>query len=159
MLALLIVGIVFAAGCIGQVSSTGQITQPVPEDQPQDQPQEQPQETETPEGNLYEPPSGSPAMTIASPADGAVLEGTSAIGVRVTVENFRLSGATKELRENEGQIHAVLDGPETGEKYTPFNTFSFSNLEPGTYTIMVELVDNQRNPIGVSDSVTVTLAG
>ena len=74
------------------------------------------------------------------------------------VKNFRISGATKELRENEGRLHAILEGPETKDVYQSLNSFSFSGLEPGTYTLTVEIVDNQLNPLGVSDSVSVTIA-
>ena len=155
LLALTIVGVVFAAGCIGQVSPTGGVTDPEPE---LEAPQVQPEPETNGNRGLYQPPAGNPFVSIVSPADGATLEGTTAVGVRLEVESFRLSGATKELRENEGRIHAILEGSSVKEQYTPSTVFSFIGVEPGAYTLKVELVDNQKNPIGVSDSVDITLA-
>ncbi|MBI2583742.1 MAG: hypothetical protein HYW25_03685 [Candidatus Aenigmarchaeota archaeon] len=144
---LLFILLIASAGCIGQVIplETGGEGIRIPEIQ-------------QPEEDIYEPPEGTPSIRIISPADGAILEGTIAVGIEVEVQNFRLSGAAKELRQNEGQIFAALVGPVPKSQYSPYTTFSFTGIEPGTYTLVVELVDNQKNSLGFSDTASITVS-
>lgn len=128
-----LIALVIISGCIGQTSENN-----LPADD---------------NGDLYTPPTGQAALNIISPEEGEILGGTTALGVRVEVENFKLSGTVKELRDNEGQIRAIVNGPVTKTQYTPYTTFSFTGLEAGSYTLTIELVDNQKNSIGVFKTV------
>jgi len=128
-----LIALVIVSGCVGQT----------PENNP----------PSDDNGDLYTPPTGQASLNIISPENGEVIQGTTALGVRVEVENFKLSGTIKELRDNEGQIRAIVNGPVTKTQYTPYTTFSFTGLESGTYTLTVELVDNQKNSIGIFKTV------
>ena len=160
LLLVAIVGAVFVAGCVGQVAPTGQVTDNSPGTTNQNP---QPETPAADTGDLYEPPTGTASIQIISPEDGARIEGTTAVGVRVEVENFRLVGPKSELRDNEGQIHAVLEGPTINgqvkkEQYTPIKTFSFTGVSSGTYSLTIELVDNNKMPLGISERITITVA-
>lgn len=117
-------------------------------------------------------PAPKPTLTITAPTEGATLPaGKVTVSVRVT--NFK--AVDKEGQPSvlgEGHFHYFLDVaapttagkpavPESGTWGSTANTsYTFENVEAGTHTISVELVNNDHTPLAppVVATVTVTVA-
>jgi FlaG/FlaF family flagellin (archaellin) len=107
--------------------------------------------------NYYQPPAGTPILTMIRPLSGEVIR-SSTIGIRVNVTSFQLVDITANRPnvENQGHLTYLLDGSEI--KKTVYKADSIANVPAGTHTVTVELRNNDNTPLSppVSVSVTVT---
>jgi hypothetical protein len=111
------------------------------------------------EGAQDQQASAGPSIKIVSPQDGAVITGTSTIGIRVNVTGIRLIDvpADGQNRDGYGHVSYFLDGQT--EHKSPYITDSFANVAKGVHTIRAELRNNDDSPlvIPIYDEVTVTV--
>ena len=101
-------------------------------------------------------PTGDLSIEITSPADGATVEVTTTLTFTVegiTLDPDNIGGANV---EGDGHVHVYVDG----EYYTAVGTTSaeVSGLLPGDHTLEVRLAENDHSELGVSDSVSVSVA-
>lgn len=107
-------------------------------------------------------------LTIAEPADGAVVRGT--VRIQVLVEGFALAQPGGDASGTVGALHAVVDAPvpapgapiPSGPDVTTFWTDTIElTLPPGRHTVVVVGSDGYRVPFDppVADSVDVTVEG
>lgn len=103
-----------------------------------------------------EPEEKKPAITIISPADGAVIEGNT-ITIRLSVSNFEIVAPREPVADTEGHFHVYLDGGQ--EQRGPQTTFTYENVSPGEHTIRVELhrSDHTQLDPSVAKTIMVTL--
>jgi hypothetical protein len=89
-------------------------------------------------------PSSSAALTIASPANGETVEGSS-VTVTVDLQGARIVPQTKnDLAPDEGHLHVLLDGELIS--MTEGLTQEIDGLEPGPHRIQVEFVASDHAP-------------
>lgn len=108
-------------------------------------------------------PQGAPGLTILSPAgalNSATTVGPSFV-VSFAVNNFYPTdpiGQPKAL--NTGHVHIILDGAYYG-LWTTLNPIPFMELQPGSHTIKLQLVNTDHTPLNpdVSQTITVTVSG
>ena len=109
---------------------------------------------------LYNPEaSGGPSISIIQPLNGAVIQGSSTIGVKVTVSGINLIDvpADKQNRPGTGHVSYILDGRI--EHKSPYISDSFANVQPGQHKVRAELRNNDNTPLtpAVYKEVTVTV--
>lgn len=93
---------------------------------------------------------GNPAISISSPANNATIYGTSATIV-YAVSNFVVGNPGTGI---DGHIHYYLDGGAVVMVYNT-NPIALSGLTSGNHTVILQLVDNNHNPLSpnVADTV------
>jgi uncharacterized Ntn-hydrolase superfamily protein len=119
----------------------------------------------------------SAAVTITSPQQGAMEDGT--VTAAVDLSDFQIDAADvgKGNVEGKGHLHFSMDGGQydnskysgangklaeqlgTDGQYSPSTTptVTYKGLPPGEHTLKVDVVNNDHSPTGVSDSVTFTV--
>lgn len=98
-------------------------------------------------------PSSNPSLLISSPANATVFNPiTSTVTVNLSVSNFAVGNPGTGI---DGHIHYTVNGANQPMKYDT-NPITLSGLTPGTYVVMVMLVDNNHNPITPAVNATVT---
>lgn len=115
-----------------------------------------------------------PTVRITAPANGATVEAGD-IRVDADVQNFNI--VDKQGQANvtgEGHVHFYMDvspmPSAAGQPAIPMDpsalwahisddTYTFTNVPPGTHTFAVQLVNNDHTPVVpmVSDTVTITV--
>jgi rhodanese-related sulfurtransferase len=109
--------------------------------------------------NVEEPISGPPAVTVVSPADGAILPGHD-VTISTKVANIHLVDKEGQANaEGEGFLHLILDvDPAASALPSPIpaggllvdvasSSYTFKNLPSATYIVTVQLDSNDRTPI------------
>ena len=102
-----------------------------------------------------------PTVSITSPANGATIQAGD-IDVKADVENFNI--VDKQGQANvtgEGHVHFYMDvspvpsaagqpaipaNPNALWAHVSDNEYTFTNVSPGTHTIVVQLVNNDHTP-------------
>lgn len=98
-------------------------------------------------------PSSTGTVTIVSPANGDVIEGTN-VDLRVELEDARIiPQATREISPDEGHLHVYLDGALIS--MTEGAEQEVTGLTPGPHRIQVEFVAADHAPF---DPRVVTIA-
>lgn len=115
-----------------------------------------------------------PTVRITSPANGATLRAGD-IRIDTDVQNFNV--VDKQGQSNvtgEGHVHFYMDvspvpsaagqpaipaAPGAVWAHVSDTEYTFANVQPGTHTFAVQLVNNDHTPVvpAVSDMVTVTV--
>ena len=108
--------------------------------------------------SLYNPPeNGTPSLQLITPRNGDIIGGTTVVGIKVNVTNFRLADSTANPvnKKNEGHIRYWLD---ERNQTTVYQIVSFTQVPFGTHTIRVELMNNDNTPLDspVFAMVTIT---
>ena len=98
--------------------------------------------------------SNTPTLTITAPSDGAVFNpGTSSVTLSISVQNFVVDQTPGNGGTGDGHIHWTIDSG-SGDVAQPMkfdaNDESIPVTDGGSYFIIMELVDNDHNPIGVT---------
>ncbi len=119
---------------------------------------------------------GTPTVTITSPGAGATLTGGT-IPVSISTTNFMIMDKQGQANvPGEGHVHYYLDvSPIPSDPSKPAipadananwahvasNTYTFTNVPPGTHTVTVQLANNDHTPVTplATASVMVTVAG
>ena len=98
-------------------------------------------------------PSSTGTVTIVSPANGDVIEGTS-VDLRVELDDARIvPQTTREISPDEGHLHVYLDGALIS--MTEGTEQEVTGLTPGPHRIQVEFVAADHAPF---DPRVVTIA-
>ena len=98
-------------------------------------------------------PSSTATVTIVSPANGDVIEGTS-VELRVELDDARIvPQTTREISPDEGHLHVYLDGALIS--MTEGTEQEVTGLTPGPHRIQVEFVAADHAPF---DPRVVTIA-
>lgn len=93
-----------------------------------------------------------PAITILSPQEGVTIFGDT-VEIVFVVNNFHLVEPENQLTTKDGQGHIAmyLDDPSqdyiNSAKITKLSPLTLENIEGGTHTLVMELVDNKGNSL------------
>ena len=95
-----------------------------------------------------------PAIEITSPLENATIFGSS-VNVNFTVSNFVVGNPGTGI---DGHIHYTVDGGSVTMVYNT-NPIAVSGLTPGNHTVILQLVDNDHNPLvpNVADTVNFSI--
>lgn len=101
--------------------------------------------------------SNAPSLVISSPSNNAIFNPeTTSVNITISVSNFVVGNPGAGI---DGHIHYSVNGGATVMKYdtTPI---TLSGLTPGTYSIAMQLVDNNHNALNptVNANVSFTVA-
>ena len=98
-----------------------------------------------------------PSITITAPVDGAIFDpGTSTVNLSISVQNFDVDELPGNGGTGDGHIHWTIDSG-SGDVAQPmkYNTDdeSIPVMDGGSYFVIMNLVDNNHQPIGVTATV------
>lgn len=103
-----------------------------------------------------------PAITILSPQQNATIFGNS-VEIVFVVNNFHLVDPKNQITTKEGQGHIALYLDDTSKNYensviiTKLSPLTLENLEGGSHTLIMELVDNKGDSLKPKISTTLEL--
>ncbi len=122
--------------------------------------------------------STAPSVKITSPQDKATITGSN-VTMTIQIANFAITPESMDMntmqgiqnKAGSGHIHWFIDVPaptdtsrkaETAEgtwKMHDDTSYTFTNVQPGTHTLSVELVNNDMTPLStpVYQTITVTV--
>ena len=117
-----------------------------------------------------------PGVTITSPKDKATITGSN-VTMTIQITNFAITPQSMDMnnvqgmqnKAGSGHIHWFIDVPaptdtskkaETAEgtwKMHDDTSYTFTNVQPGTHTLSVELVNNDMTPLSQPVYQTITV--
>jgi len=163
--ALATIGAVGLSGCLGD------------EEAPEEEPEEEPEESEEAYDVNDQPEDA--AVSFVAPEDGATV--SSPVEFEAEVEGIELASVDNEQAVGEGHLHLLINGEpfedteayETGEvipgpadqveeedgifHWSDGQSEDEVDLEPGEYTVIIQIGDTLHQAFGETDEITITV--